>query len=972
MPLCSQCGRDNPDGFSFCPSCGSPLTSSREVRKVVTVLFCDLVGSTALGEQTDPEALRALLKRYYAGARSAIERRGGLVEKFVGDAVMAVFGLPVARENDAVEAVLAAVELHEVVGRLNLRVRIGVNTGQVVAGAGDTLVTGDTVNTAARLEQAAAAGSTLLGEITQHLAADVVTTEPVEVAAKGKRDPVRAHLVTGLRPESGSPAHLPLVGRLAERAVLRDVYDDVLATSRCRLITVVGAPGIGKSRLVGQLVEEIADEAQVVSGRAVAYGEGMTYGPLVEILQQLDTPYEQVIQRSAADTIAACQVVLERAATERPLVVILDDLQWVEPAFLRLVTAISLRARAAPILMLCLARPELDTRHGTWADDVPGAVRLDLDALSPVDAGEVLRQALNGDAADEVLGPILRAADGNPLYLVQMAQHAVRTGSASIPPTIEALLNARLDSLADEARFALEAAAVEGEVFHLGSVSTLVERSSAEVEALLSDLARLQFVRPDRAQIPGESGYRFCHLLMRDAAYESLTKAARAGLHESHADWLVMTDGVLERDELAGHHLEVAAGLLRDLDPADANAAVLADRAGRHLADAGIRAAERDDNRAATNLLHRARALLIDPAARRGLIRYLFIAGYATEYNVPSIAPLLPELLDGTPVDRAMAGIFGVEEVESGLDEVEASAALLRESDDPLAIAMCRHARGMVLWPMGRTEESVSEVMAAFQDLRRAGIRLFATDIAYDLLDQAGVTMSAQERQRLIDELRSAGNDFGQVFDATVDSQEAQSRYLSGEIGAEEFSSLVGREEEACAQAGREIDQATAREVRTVLRPWVERDLRATEQGACQNLELERKTSIPEWRVDVLEASWALALCDVGSYSLALEASSQGEDRNPGRWNLVAAWACAGVGDAEGARTALALLRPHPWRPVMPRFDHRYTTGRALALLGDVPGARAALSDYIDYYTALGYHRIADRARADLAALESS
>jgi class 3 adenylate cyclase len=971
VPRCSQCGRDNPEGFAFCPGCGSPLTPGREVRKVVTLLFCDLVGSTSLGEQTDPEALRVLLKRYYAGARSVIERHGGLVEKFVGDAVMAVFGLPVAHEDDAVRAVRAAVELHDVVGRLNLQARIGVNTGQVVAGAGDTLVTGDTVNTAARLEQAANAGATLLGEDTQHLAADLVTTEPVEIAAKGKRDPVRAHRVTGLRPASGVTEQLPLVGRMAERAALREVYDDVVSAGRCRLVTVVGTPGIGKSRLVAEMVEEISGQARVVSGRAVAYGEGMTYGPLAEILQQLGTPPESVIQRSAADTITACQAVLERAAAERPLVVILDDIHWVEPAFLRLVSAVALRAQNAPILLLCLARPELDTTHGAWSDEVRDALRLDLEALSPADASVLLLDALRGDTAAEVIGRILKAADGNPLYLVQMAQHAARAGGASIPPTIEALLNARLDALEDTARITLEAAAVEGETFHAGSVSTLVGRSTAEVEAVLSDLARLQFVRPDRAQIPGESGYRFCHLLMRDAAYGSLTKAARADLHESHADWLVPTEGVLERDELIGHHLEAAARLLRDLDPADVNATGLADRAGRHLAEAGIRAAERDDSRAAINLLSRSRALLSDPAARRDLIRYLYIAGYATEWGGPSLAPLLPELREGTALDQAMADVLASQDYVTRLDEVDATASLIRDSGDSLALALWRHAR-FLLSRDDRSGAAVSEAMAAFRDLRRAGIRLFATDIAYDLLAHASVTMSARDRQRLIDELRAASNDLGRVFEATVDSQEAQLRFGTGEIEMEEFDALVGHEEEVCAQAGREIDGATAREVRKVLGPWCERDLEGAERSARESLELELKIAVPEWRVNVLEASWAHALCDVRSYQQALDVISQRDDRQAGLRNAVLAWASAGVGDAEGARSALALLGPDARRPVDPRFDHRYITGRALAILGAADGAQAALSDYIDYYSGLGYHRIADRARADLAAIRGS
>ena len=252
--------REEPADFGFCPACGAPLGTAppaREVRKVVTVLFCDLTGSTAIGDRTDPEALRALMRRYYETARVVLERHGGTVEKFVGDAVMAVFGIPVATEDDALRAVRAAVELRDTVHELGLEARIGVNTGDVVAGDGDTLVTGDAVNVAARLEQAAAAGEVLLGDATMRLVRDATVSEPVSLALKGKPDPVPAHRLLSLDTAvTGVARHLdtPLVGRARERERLRSDFDDALATRTCRLFTLIGPAGVGKSRLVADFL----------------------------------------------------------------------------------------------------------------------------------------------------------------------------------------------------------------------------------------------------------------------------------------------------------------------------------------------------------------------------------------------------------------------------------------------------------------------------------------------------------------------------------------------------------------------------------------------------------------------------------------------------------------------------------------------------------------------------------------------
>ena len=346
MAVCSQCGRESPDEFGFCPACGAPLGAAppREVRKVVTVLFCDLTGSTAIGERTDPEALRGLMNRYYDAARLVLERHGGTVEKFVGDAVMAVFGIPVASEDDALRATRAAVELRDGVHGLGLEARIGVNTGAVVAGEGDTLVTGDAVNVAARLEQAAGAGEILLGENTLRLVRDAVEAEPVELELKGKAAPVLAHRLRELDVAAAGVARQlqrPMVGRDRERDRLRADFDDVVAGRTCRLFTLIGPAGIGKSRLVAEFLVGLDGGADVAHGRALSYGDGITYWPLVEMLVQLGVEPSEAIRSSPAETQLATRGLLEGRAAERSLVLVIDDLQWAEEPMLDLVEHIA-------------------------------------------------------------------------------------------------------------------------------------------------------------------------------------------------------------------------------------------------------------------------------------------------------------------------------------------------------------------------------------------------------------------------------------------------------------------------------------------------------------------------------------------------------------------------------------------------------------------------------------------------------
>jgi class 3 adenylate cyclase len=401
VPVCANCGRENAEGAKFCMECGFAFAAAavrtKEQRKTVTVLFCDLTGSTALGETLDPERLRALLARYFERMKTIVERHGGTVEKFIGDAVMAVFGVPVLHEDDALRAVRSAVEMRDALTELGLQGRIGVMTGEVVTGTEERLATGDAVNVAARLEQAAQPGEVLVGQPTLALVLDAAEVEPVEpLALKGKADPVPAYRLVRVH-EAPERRHEALfVGREPELAVLRQAWENAQVEQRCKLVTLVGDAGVGKSRLAAEFLTSI--DATSVRGRCLPYGEGITYWPVVEVLKQIGTlPVDEaaaaaissLLRESEATTSAdeiawAFRKTLEESAAERPLVVVFDDIQWSEETFLDLIDHVALLSSGAPVLLLCLARPELAERRPAWP------VTLRLEPLSDEDVEELI------------------------------------------------------------------------------------------------------------------------------------------------------------------------------------------------------------------------------------------------------------------------------------------------------------------------------------------------------------------------------------------------------------------------------------------------------------------------------------------------------------------------------------------------------------------------------------------------------
>ena len=678
MFRCNICRHVASEPFKFCPECGAPAAgaSAREERKTVTVLFCDVVGSTELGERLDPESLRRVLARYFSTVRTVIERHGGSVEKFIGDAVMAVFGVPVLHEDDALRAVRAAAGLREALGPLNdglardyetvLSLRVGINTGEVVTGTEERLATGDAVNVAARLEQRAGAGEILLGEATLAHVRDSVDVEPLPaIELKGKRDPVRAWRLGEVHDEGARRlSSVRMVGREDEIRRLQEAFAASVHTLSCQLVTVVGDAGVGKSRLVAEFLRGVSG-ALILRGRCLPYGDGITYRPVAEVVRQLEDQLERLapdvrVQHalrgllgsdpdvSSTEEIAwAMRKLLEAAAVEQPVVCVLDDVHWGEETFLDLVEQVTALTRDVPLLLICMGRQELLERRAGWGSTTPNAANVLLKPLSDEQA-ELLIEELVGDVP---LDPPLRerirgGAEGNPLFVEEMIAlvRNAPNGDVNVPATIQALLASRLDQLEQAERTVLECGAVAGRVFHDGALQALAPvHVQRQLGAVLASLVRKGLIRPDPDRLlVDDEAYRFRHALIRDAAYEALPKSSRAELHERLADRLAEGETALEPDEVIGYHLEQAFRCRRDLTPGTTAADPLAVRAAALLASAGSRALARLDVGAARSLLERALALCADddPAVslRLDLAESLFLSGDAGAVAVASEA----------------------------------------------------------------------------------------------------------------------------------------------------------------------------------------------------------------------------------------------------------------------------------------------------------------------------------------------
>ena len=702
------------------------------MRKTVTVVFSDVVEFTALSESLDAESVRRVMSLYFDEMRRVIGRHGGLVEKFIGDAIMAVFGVPELHEDDALRAVRAAAQMRDALSDLNKQLRagwgiaiasrIGVNTGEVVTGESpldQRLATGDAINVAARLEQSAAPGEILLGETTYRLVRDAVVADSIPpVTVKGKSSPLLAWRLKDVNPEAPGlqrPLDAPIVAREAELEMLSRSFAQCQRHA-CRLVTVVAPAGLGKSRLTREFTRGIAGQARVTYGRCLSYGDGVTYWPIAEIMRDLagldlanepgqarrrvlaliggqdgahaaggwpdggsegrartgsahredaatdDARREQL---RIADVVAgaiglsgavaataeiawAVRRVLEIvAATHGPLVVVLDDMHWAEPALLDLIEHVVMLASDVPLLVICMARPELDEVAPRWCADVRDAIRV---APGPLGAGEVndlLDYLLDGlELPGAIRARIVAASEGNPLFVEEFLRMLVdngmivrsedgwvataELGDLVVPASVQAILATRLERLNPEEQAIIQRAAVVGREFYRDALEHLAAGTTwLRTEHHLQSLVSKQLIRPASPELIGSDTFQFSHLLVRDVAYGSIPKTMRAELHERFADWLEVRAGLraAEYEEIIGYHLEQAVGQLRLLGQIEVRSGALGARAGQWLSAAGRRALARDDMSAAANLLTRAVEMLTptDPEYP-GLLRDLAAA----------------------------------------------------------------------------------------------------------------------------------------------------------------------------------------------------------------------------------------------------------------------------------------------------------------------------------------------------------
>jgi len=779
-------------------------------RKTVTILFCDVTGSTALGEELDPESLREVIQRYFTEMRAVIERHGGTVEKFIGDAVMAVFGVPQVHEDDALRAVRAAIDMQSALDALNvefergwgtrIRARIGVNTGEVVAAdpaSGQSFVSGDPVNVAARLEQAAEPGEILLGEPTYRLVRTAVIAEPLEpLAVKGKAEPLAAYRLAVVEPGAEIlPRRFdsPLVGRTNELAAIRAAFEEAVTGSACRLVTVIGHAGVGKSRLTHEVVRSLADRARVLRGRCLPYGEGITFWPVAEVLREATGLDEARSAEDAEARIAAIfppgqdRVVVDRLAailgvggtagpiqesywairksfeslaTERPLVVVFDDIQWGEPTFLDLIQYLATFAAAHRMLLLCLARPELLENRPDWGE--AGAV-IRLAPLGPEESERLVGNLLGEWSGPEEVGrQIVGRAGGNPLFIEEMLRMLVDDGTLAqangrwvargdlsrvgAPETVHAVISARLDRLDPADRDVLQRASVVGEVFWWGAVADLsTEGQATGVGRSLQALVRKDLIRPDPSTFAGEDAFRFGHLLIRDVAYESLPKKIRADLHARFASWLERRTGehAVEYEEIVGYHAERAHAYLAELGPVDERGATLAALAAERLTSAGLRSFDRGDMPSAANLLSRAIALIPARGPRRLELLQSLAVSLAENGRFEDADAAFGQAIEGGRAigDRRIElraatryrytwMLRSPEATHAeALAEMERSIAEFEELGDDTGLAEALRMVGIVRLWAGRCGDALQLWERAVEHARRAGDRRLGIDL---------------------------------------------------------------------------------------------------------------------------------------------------------------------------------------------------------------------------------------------------
>ena len=835
MQRCPACGQENPDGFRLCGMCGTALADApapaHEERKVVTILFTDLVGSTARAERLDPEDVRAALSSYYARLRAELERHGGTVEKFIGDAVMAVFGAPVAHEDDPERAVRAALAIRDAIGD-ELRVRTAVHTGEALVAlgarpaAGDAMVAGDVVNTAARLQSAAPVNGILVGETTYRATRHAIEyrdAQPVE--AKGKSAPVPVWEVVGARARFGSDVEqrprTPLVGRERERSVLADALARARSEQSVQLVTLVGVPGIGKSRLVAELFQLVEADPELIAwrqGRSLPYGEQVSFWALGEIVKAhagilesddaeaaeaklasllkplvVDEREREWVRRHARplvglegagrterdEAFAAWRRLLETAAEEHPLVLVFEDLHWADDGLLDFVDHLADWATNVALLLVGTARPELLDRRPGWGGGKRNAFTLSLGALSDEETAKLLGHVLDRAVVDAgAQRAVLRRAEGNPLYAEEYARLLAEHEPGAelpLPETVQGLIAARIDALAPVEKALLQDASVIGKVFWPGAVDA--ER------AALHALERKEFVRRDRrSSVAGETQYVFLHALVRDVAYGQIPRPQRVERHRRAAEWLAALAGDRGDDlsDLLAHHYREALALA---SAAGLDAGTLRGPA----CSAFVRASER------------AEALNAWAAARD-------LAGEALEL-ADAEAEVVPELLlriarssfqtadlDVESAVRARERFLELGRVESAAEaEVERSLLLWYRGEGDAALAASERAVELV----AEREPSTAKVRALANRARRDCLRGDQTTAlrlgreALGLAEQLGLAQGAAHALNTIGMARVESGDAGGIADLERSIELAEEASIAYEL-AHGYNNLCG------------------------------------------------------------------------------------------------------------------------------------------------------------------------------------
>jgi class 3 adenylate cyclase/tetratricopeptide (TPR) repeat protein len=745
--ICPACSKELPGEFPFCPFCAARLTAaapaaSLEERKVVSVLFCDLVGFTAASEAVDPEDVRARLRPYHARVRDVIEGHGGTVEKFVGDAIMAVFGAPVAHEDDAERAVRAALQVLDAVEELNasqpqleLRVRIGINTGETLvdraarAQLGESVVAGDVVNTAARLQSGAPVGGIAAGELTHLHTRRLFDYEPLEpVQAKGKAMPLVAwQPVAAARLDDDS--RTPFVGRRAELDRLRRAFELATGRRRSRFVTVVGEAGIGKSRLILEFRDLVEGLGAVWrQGRCLPYGDGIAFWALGEIVkvhagiyegdgaetatEKLEAVLPTVDERpwlrtrllpligvdpgqppSRAESFAAWRLFLQAIATDGSVAVI-EDLHWADLAFLEFLTDLADRSGDVPLLVVCTTRSDLYERVPDWPEKTDGCELIELEPLSSAETSELVGGLVVESISEATRELVLERANGNPLYAEEIVRlladrELPAGGAAPIPDSLQALIAARLDTLPVDEKSLLQDAAVVGHTFSASAVEAIGGRSPEDVDRALRDMVRKELIRPAVGRsLEDEPEYAFWHILIRDVAYAQIPRNERARRHLAAAHWFVESAGerVADLAELVAHHYLAALDVQQALG-LDGDRATLEREAIRYL------------------LLASERAIALDVAsAERSLARALELAGADDAQR--------PLLLERWADAAAQQG--RVKEAQQALVD---AVQLYRERDEQVALARALRSLSWVLQRLGdpRREETLSEALAILE-----------------------------------------------------------------------------------------------------------------------------------------------------------------------------------------------------------------------------------------------------------------